>query len=289
MSITQPYQGLRRYLRKIAWSLRKRLYPNRSIIIPFDHDLRLCVRPVDRLGKRVRLNGYSDPELATLLDAYLAPGMTYFDVGAHFGQFVLMAGKRVAEHGAVHGFEPTRGTFSQLQTSISCNNMPWIKINHNAVADAPGQLELNVCATGKGEFNSIGTPMRTAQDIDHVETVAAITLDDYCRENNISHIDLMKIDVEGAELAVLHGGKITFSADNGPDVVCEFNEVTARNMGYTTAVLYNQFVEYGYQLFRYNNASGQLDNEPPDQVYNDTVNIIASKNPSVIQKRLQPA
>jgi len=286
MSISQPYTGLSRYFRRLAWSIRKRLTPNNFVIIPFDQDMSLCVRPIDRLGKRVRLNGYSDPELATLLDTYLTPGMTYFDVGAHFGQFVLMAGKRVGNTGAVHAFEPTKGTFAQLKTSVSYNNLPWIKINHNAVADKAGELNLNVCATGKGEFNSIGAPMRAAQDVDHIETITAITLDDYCEEHNISHIDIMKIDVEGAELAVLQGGKKIFSADNGPDIVCEFNEVTAENMGYSAADLYNQFVNYGYQLFRYDRITGELHNEPANQVYDETVNIVASKNVSRIRERL---
>src|SRR5262245_42588667 len=104
--LTPPMAGFPRMVRKLLWSFRRRLTPEQTVLLPFDLDLKIKVRLRDRLGRRVLLNGYSEPDYALFLDRFLRPGMTYVDVGANFGQYVLMAAKRVGSTGAVHAFEP---------------------------------------------------------------------------------------------------------------------------------------------------------------------------------------
>ena len=286
-SVTLPISGLSRRIRRLKWSLRRRLSARRPVVLPFDGDLRIAVRPVDRLGRRILLDGYSEPEFAGLLDAYLRPGMTYFDVGAHFGQYVLVAAKRVGPSGSVHAFEPTRETYAQLEANLRLNDFPWVIANHNAVYDRVSVMELKLCVNGKGEFNSLGKPMRPDEEVVGVERVPAITLDGYCLDKNIQKIDLLKIDVEGAELNVLRGARDLLKKGQVTAIVCEFNESTSANMGYSTQELRTEFEALGFRLFAFNANSRRLVLAPHRDRYDKTENLIATKNAKVFQALLE--
>lgn len=281
--------GLARKLRRISWSLRKRLAPVKPVILPFDEGLKISIRPIDRLGRRVFLDGYSEPDLARFLHLFLKTGDIYFDVGAHFGQYVLVAARLVGSTGRVHAFEPTQYTYNQLQENVVINKLDWVQLNHNAVYDKTTTISLTVCLDGKGEFNSLGKPLRADNEIIGTEKVTAITLDNYCREENVDQINLMKIDVEGAELSVLNGGQNLLAQEQAPTVVCEFNERTTENMGYSTQQLRQAFEKLGYRLYSYDAGNNLLQLEAANTTYNKTVNLIATKSIEQLKQRLSIA
>lgn len=284
--LTPPASGLDRKLRKLAWSWRRRWAPLRPVILPFDGGLKIAVRPIDRLGRRIYLDGYSEPDYATLLGALLRPGMTYVDVGAHFGQYVLMAAKRVGTSGAVHAFEPTSATFAQLEVNVRLNGFSTVVLNRLAVYDRPGEMELKVCVPGKGEFNSLGLPMRPGDEVVSVESVRATTLDDYCRQRRLWAIDLLKIDVEGAELFVVKGAAELLGRPDAPSIVCEFNERTANAMGYSCRLLRKELEGLRYRLFAFDAPRRRLFPEPERAYDERTANVVATKNPEAFQARL---
>lgn len=281
MSITPSSVGLDRLSRKWRWSLLRRLRPGHAPVLPFDLDLKIKVRTIDRLARRVVLDGYSERDLAAFLDRFLRRGMVYLDVGAHFGQYVLLAAKRVGPSGAVHAFEATSATFEQLRANVALNGMSWVKVNHNAVYAHPGILELKVCRPGKGEFNSLGAPLRPQHEVVGTERVAAVSLDAYCEDQQLSRVDLIKIDVEGAELHVLHGAQRLLAGADAPVVVCEFNERTAQAMGHSTRDLYQEFRALGYSLYRFDPEKPGFHAEPAGLTYEVTTNLIAAKNLSL--------
>lgn len=281
--IALPVSGITRHAKKLRWSLRRRLSPTRPMILPFDDGLKIAVRPVERLGRRIWLDGYSEPEFARLLDAYLRPGMTYFDVGAHFGQYVLVAAKRIGPAGSVHAFEPTSETYAQLQANLRLNGFTWVVANHNAVYDRVTEMELKLCVNGKGAFNSLGKPMRPDEEVVGTERVPTITLDSYCLGKSIQKIDLLKIDVEGAELNVLRGAEVLLKNGEVTAIVCEFNESTTANMGYSTQELRREFETLGFGVFAFNAHSQQLEPAPHRDRYDRTENLIATRDPNAFQ------
>ena len=256
------------------------------MVLPFDQDLKIIVRPIDRLGRRIFLDGYSEPDFAIFLEAYLRHGMTFFDVGAHFGQYTLMAAKRVRSEGAVHAFEPTAETFLQLEANVRLNGFKQVVMNHAAIYDHAGEMALQACVTGQGEFNSLGRPILPAKDVVRIERVRTITIDDYCHAMKIRRIDLMKIDVEGAELHVLRGARELLARQDAPTIVCEFNEQAASNMGSSTRELRAAFETLGYVLFTFNATTCRVEAAPMKQHYEWTENLIAAKNPDGIQAQL---
>ena len=146
--------------------------------------------------------------------ARLRPGMTVFDVGAHIGLYTLLFARQVGPGGRVHAFEPEPRNREQLLVNLAINRCDNVTVNPLAVFSKTQPVTLNIySATG----NALHT-LRQAPINNHLEpgrtlmperqaTVQATSLDDYCREHGIENIDYLKIDVEGAELDVLHGAR----------------------------------------------------------------------------------
>ncbi|MFA7236346.1 MAG: FkbM family methyltransferase [Phycisphaeraceae bacterium] len=285
VALTPPATGLKKAWRRLRWSVAKRLCPGRALIVRFDGDLKMALRSIDRLGKAVYLKGYSDRTHAEFLHRALRPGMVYFDVGAHMGQFTLIGSKRVGPAGRVHAFEATSETFGQLQRNVALNGLTNVTLNRAAIFEKPGVLELQVCVRGKGEFNAIGKPLRPEEEVVGVERVPGITIDDYCRENGVGHIDLMKIDTNGAELQVIRGARRTLRAMTGLTLVVEFNRANNAGHGYRPEDLRNEFESLGYALYRLDDAWG-LSPEPRGESYDQTIDLIATRDVETLRRRL---
>jgi FkbM family methyltransferase len=241
---------------------------------------------MDRLGRRIFLDGYSDRDLAILMDSYLKPGMTVFDLGAHVGQFTLMAAKRVGWAGEVHSWEPTRETFRQLEENVRLNGFARVSLNRSAVLDEPSEVQLHVCGPGRGDFNSVGKPSRGGEVVVGLERVPAIRLDDYCLARGVEQVHFLKMDVEGSELRALRGGRLLFSSEKAPPISIEFNERACAAMGYRTLDLYDTLCGFGYGLFRFLPTSMSLLPEARRQRYEQTVNLIATRDPEAFQRAL---
>jgi len=159
-----------------------------------------------------------------------------FDVGANNGDWsalVLKANK----FAKIHAFEPQRSLAAHIAATY-----PDIEVNNLALGETAGELDLYDYADHpgsqhasllKGVIDNIhgGTP--------RVAKVSVVTLDDYCREHRVNHIDFLKIDVEGFELAVLRGAKEMLGRGSIETIQFEFNE-----MNVTGRTFLDDFMNY---------------------------------------------
>lgn len=125
-----------------------------------------------------------------------APGSldTVIDVGAHLGFFALRA-SRLARR--VISFEPSGDNIDLLRGNVS--HLPNVKVERAAVADMAGELTFHVSS-----IPSASSLIPVARHpVTRTETVRALTLADAFREHGIETCDLLKLDVEGAEYAIL--------------------------------------------------------------------------------------
>lgn len=171
---------------------------------------------------------------------YLQEGMVVFDVGAHIGELTLLFSRFVGQRGQVHAFEACGATFERLKTLCQLANRRNVILNDIALADSVGPVKLHVYDSEHSGWNSLAErPLRSYGihvDAVGIEEVPAVTVDAYCEQKDIAHIDLLKIDVEGAEYQVLKGargmlggkkirccvfefGSTTFDMKNDPDAI----------------------------------------------------------------------
>ena len=149
----------------------------------------------------------SEPHVLAWINELLRPGEAFFDVGAHQGWMSMVACQRVGAKGKVVAFEPAPPLVECLKYNKKVNRLGQMDIVAKAVADSGGRkVPLYAVNRGDSYLNSLvdhraGPVPKAVTGTVEVET---ISLDEFCERTKL-HPDVVKIDVEGAELLVLRG------------------------------------------------------------------------------------
>lgn len=201
----------------------------------------------DVIGNAIRSAGFYEPFTVHLLTRLLRQGDIFLDLGANVGQYTLVAAPLVSQNGAVHAFEPDPRTYAQLSYNVRANSLANVRLNKVAVSSSTGIACLHLPTTDNLGAASLRTPRtfsgRTVQ-------TSCVTLDSYCARNQIEAINVMKIDVEGAELDVLRGGETVLGGRLKPAILIEFAESLQRAFGSSCSQLQQWLETRGYHLFR---------------------------------------
>lgn len=145
-----------------------------------------------------------DRDERRLLREYLGRTGTLLDIGANVGIYTLTALTQTGFAGRILAFEPNPQTRLRLQTNISANGCPpddcRVQVMPIGIADTHSQFTLQLDATNLGA-SSINTHHRARHVADptHQVVIQCKPLLDVLAEENVHRIDVLKIDIEGAE------------------------------------------------------------------------------------------
>lgn len=154
--------------------------------------------------------GTYETETTRWLQQKLASGMTFFDIGANAGYFALVGSTRVGATGQVVAFEPSPLFAAMVQRNVELNHLRNVCLSRSAVSNSNGTTRFVLESVGANSHLA-DTPLQHAKSAPEEEIeVNVTTLDSYVSENGVSP-DVIKIDVEGAELMVLEGARDTLS------------------------------------------------------------------------------
>lgn len=146
-------------------------------------------------GKLLRIYlGTYEREQTALFRELIRPGHTVLDVGGHVGYYTVLASVLAGPGGAVWAFEPNPANAAFLRRHAAVNGLANVHVEQAAVSDAEGTARFDF-GTGSGTGH-----LSTDGEIE----VRTLRLDDFCAERSIVP-HAVKIDVEGAEGAVLEG------------------------------------------------------------------------------------
>jgi len=151
---------------------------------------------------------YRDYEKATvdLFRSLIKDDWTVFDCGAKTGFFTLLFSE-ICENGIVHAFEPT-STYDMLVNNVNHYGITNTILNKLALGETSGEIEYEI-------FRIWGQPSeRMVYDF--------ITIDDYCKKNNIEKLDFIKIDVDSYDFDLLKGAVKTLESLK-PTITIELN------------------------------------------------------------------
>jgi FkbM family methyltransferase len=201
--------------------------------------LRLRIPVRDDLTRYWYFWGYAHYELGTtrLLRRLLPRTRVFFDVGANLGYHTLLAAALLEGRGVVHAFEPWKDVYDELATNARLNGFRCLELSQVALADRDGESCLYLPDGPEWTMASL-----LGQRAHRYERVQTWRFDSYCRGRVMSRVDVMKIDVEGAELQVLQGMGSLLSRWQ-PDIILEVLEPFA-------AELDAFFAETPYRKFR---------------------------------------
>ena len=209
------------------------------------HELVLDALPGDHLvatlpgGERVRLSARCrqlswNPEEYEAFRRVVRPGFTVLDVGANVGAYTLLFAQWVGPAGHVIAFEPAPASIEGLRRQLALNHLAArVEVVEAAVAGTVGSASFE--CDGASGANALGTGARDARTI----TVATTTIDAFCAAHGVRP-DVIKIDVEGAELDVLRGARQTL-ASSSVEAFVEFHPTAWTQRGITPQAMRDEF------------------------------------------------
>jgi FkbM family methyltransferase len=243
------------------------------------HNLKIKLFKNSILAKCIYI-GFEQDEIS-FLNRFLRSGDVFFDIGSNIGLFSLHASVIVGESGKIIAFEPTPDSFKKLVENIELNNIKNILPVNIGLSDKKGFLELNISGNGYDAWNSFAN----LNDNYYIEkrAVEVLTLDDFIAQNNISKINLIKLDVEGWELFVIRGGENYIKNAKDLVLLIEFTEENAFAAGYYVHEIYDLLKSWGYEWYSFTNSKLIKEERRLNYPYN---NFIAAKNYNFLSKRL---
>jgi FkbM family methyltransferase len=201
------------------------------------------------------VGGTIEPNEFMFLAQILKEGMHFVDVGASVGLYSLFAAKRVGPRGRVSAFEPSSREFSRLTDHLRLNKTDNVRAFYFALSDRSGFASLAVAEDWHEGQNTLGAIVYPGVRQQRSEQVILKRLDNLIVEAGLPKIDVMKVDVEGAEYAVLNGAR-TVLREHRPVLMLEVLEPALRNQGSNREAIYELLRLYDYRLYCYAQSSG---------------------------------
>jgi FkbM family methyltransferase len=166
--------------------------------------------------------GQYEPEVVAELHQFCRPGMTVFDIGANAGYLTLLMSKLVGDSGHVHAFEPIPQNSECLLQTLQINRLRNVAVHQMAISAKAGRAQMNFVGVLDGFASLVdgGHDYYRGQTVSTI-SVATISLDQFCNDMQIAEIDLIKMDIEGAELLAL-AGMSKILAIQRPVLIIEF-------------------------------------------------------------------
>lgn len=196
------------------------------------------------------------------LDWYLKPGMTVLDVGAHHGLYTLLASKRVGWRGRVIAFEPSPRERRRLRQHVWLNLCVNTKVEEYALGEATSVAQFFVVEDHAQDWcNSLRPPL--VQAATRTISVKVLPLDHYIETHSVGHVDLIKLDVEGAELSALRGATGALQRYS-PVLMVEVEDKRTKPWGYAAREIVTTLDRLGYEWFE-PQADGDLRQIPPER------------------------
>jgi FkbM family methyltransferase len=184
------------------------------------------------------LLGLHEAEVERWILPELREGMTFLDIGANIGYYTLLGARCVGTSGKVLALEPDPEVNAILRQNLEANSIDNVQVVHGAASRTCGHVRF-----GRAISSSYSSGLYCENAVNWIE-VPGYSLDALVAESRIGVVNLVKLDVEGAEVEALEGMTQILSVDR-PKVMMELHGRLDRdavhpavqklkNMGYTT-------------------------------------------------------
>jgi FkbM family methyltransferase len=271
----------------------------KHVVIPVLEALRrFKTMPDDPFWFRMELlTNRHEAESLQLVDQYLKPGMTMLDVGAHVGYYARRAARLVGEQGQVFAFEPHPRTFATLSRNV--RRFPNVTPVQAALSDTEGTAELYdylmMSASGSLHYDESLLELQKAHLTDsdvaprisegfptQKYAVQTITADGFLSEQGIQSVNLVKMDIEGAEIGALRGMKATIDHSPQMKLIMEYNPKALKAFDYEPQEALRQVLGLGFATLQVIEPDGSLTDLTDNQAALDKLTESLMENMGVV-------
>ncbi|HEX3088127.1 MAG TPA: FkbM family methyltransferase [Ilumatobacteraceae bacterium] len=196
-------------------------------------------------------DGFWEPHVEHVLRQFLTPGSNFVDIGANVGWHTALASSLVGSDGLVYAIEPNPDNARLIAHTIERNKLTNVRLLPVALGESAGFAAFRSAIGSNGGFLDQGESKTIDPNVTIVPTVRFDDLD-------MPGVDVIKIDVEGAEPIALRGASATIARDH-PVIIFEFScEMTERVGGVAPRDHLKMFESLGYALSLIEKPTGTL-------------------------------
>lgn len=196
-------------------------------------------------------SGGLEPGTRRVLTSLIRPGMGVADVGANVGLLTLSCAVATGPSGHVYAFEPELGPRAQLEKTLKLNGLSWVKVYGLAAGSKTEQAMFHISPViGHSSLYELPQEDGAGRDI----TVEVTRLDDIIGPEQ--RLDVVKIDVEGAELDVLAGMQRLVAENPDLAIVAEYGPSHLERVGLTPKAWFEAFQAAGFEAYAIEEPTG---------------------------------
>jgi FkbM family methyltransferase len=172
----------------------------------------------------------------------------------------LLAARRVGPEGKVYAFEPEPANYSLLVKNAASNGYENIVAVRKAVPNRVGSLTLYLTSLDNGRHSTYRHPLAQSGS----EVVETTTLDAFLESEGWPRVDLVKVDVEGAEMDVLAGMEQILQRSDQLQLIVELNPCLLRDAGVDPVGLLDRPASWPFDVFLIDEEGGLQPREAVD-------------------------
>ncbi len=202
---------------------------------------------IEGMAQELLFKGIHEPCTTALLKKLVKEGMTVVDIGANIGYFTLLAAGLVGEKGTVFAFEPEPRNYALLTKNIELNGFKNVTPMQMAVSNKTGKVKLFLARDPSAHSLFRANETERKGDFTEFIRVDTVSLDEFFRGEDF-HVDLIKIDAEGAEMIILEGIAQVISKNKNLIIIAEFNPSHLQNLGLSSQTYWNKLKQFGYKF-----------------------------------------
>lgn len=203
----------------------------------------------EHMGSQIFFRGSYSGDQLTILERLLDAHGVFVDAGANQGEFSIAAAK-VVGRGRVIAFEPVTEYRQRLLENVRLNGFDNVEVVPVALGEEQGWLPIYdqqaACADGTRN-EGLPSLFRTPSRSQPLEVVPVRTLDDVLAELGVEKVNVIKLDIEGAEWMALRGALKTI-AQSRPTLILEIARETCRAGGHEPEALAEWLAGLDYRL-----------------------------------------
>ena len=266
-----PHQLAERIPRKLIWAFREFLP---AIPVPITLPHRIIWTATFPDGLDIWVVGVEKDD-RRFVERTVGPGMTVLDLGAHHGLYTTLLSRLVGPEGRVIAFEPSPRERRGLERHLRLNGCNNVTVVPCAVGERSGTAEFFMANSRRSGASGMRNTELDGRFADSVRIeVPVTTIDEYLEEHHIEGVDFVKMDIEGAELAALRGGRDLLTADRRPTIMIEMSDTVTRGWGYDCKEKYDELTKLGYYWYSIL-SDGSLIPSPRKDHYEGFPNLVA--------------
>jgi FkbM family methyltransferase len=199
----------------------------------------------DLIAREVCFTGQYEPQETALVRALLGPGDTFVDVGANWGYFTLLGAARVGPAGRVVGLEPEPRLFELLAANVRANQLDQVTVLPVAASDGPGEVQFTGFDAAGGNWGLSKMGGSGANGF----TARTVTVDAQLDDLGVGRVDLLKMDIEGAEDLALAGMTAGLAAGRYERILLELHPALLAARGRPAEAVVRSLSDAGYRAW----------------------------------------